>query len=514
MTKMAKTDGKHNLIKRCDERKVVHLVQAIRAEDAEIELKLLHNNGFVVLAVAEPVGKSDKCIWHQWAYTKEEIDNLLIQNILGTEYSTYISMNSFKSPRRLISNLYSLNAFWSDIDYYKKDAYKDKSYLEMIEIISRCDLMQKIPPSLWIYSGNGIYPIWLLEDAYAKACLPIWNLIMETIHKELECYGADPSSVEPSRVLRLAGSNNPKTENKAKIVKDIFSFKSPKRYTINEISAIILPDLEHTKEEWQKIKIKKRKSKKEKKACKVKSLYNIHTLNYARMEDIQKLIELRNGDCKGTRELMVFLYRYWGNCYFKDKETALKEALNLNAMFKEPLSEDEVINATKSAEDAALIWEEKFESYLKLEKKPKISSYFKNTGCYVYNNKKLIELLQITQEEMESPLRTIINTKEKNRRNKDYRKEYKRLEHRNSNGLTYREQAKMDKIYLIIELSEKGLNQSKIAENLGVTRQAVSKLMKEIKEKNISIENNTNADNKPLVELERITDNELKLMII
>ncbi|HFL2584449.1 TPA: MarR family transcriptional regulator [Clostridioides difficile] len=51
---------------------------------------------------------------------------------------------------------------------------------------------------------------------------------------------------------------------------------------------------------------------------------------------------------------------------------------------------------------------------------------------------------------------------------------------RNENGLTSREQEKQDKISKILELKNKGLNQSEIARYIGISRQAVSKLLKSL----------------------------------
>ena len=503
--------NKHNLIKRAEERNAIKLVNASRIADAEIEIDLVHKNGFIILAVGEPIANTKRFNWHQWSYKKEEISNILIQNILGYNYNTYLSLNSFKSPKKTISNLYSLNALWSDLDYYKVFEYKDKTYEEMIKIISKNKLIKKIPPSMWIYSGNGIYPLWLIEDAYAKSCLPIWNKLMEVINKELIDYGADWSAVEASHVLRLAGSNNTKTNLNSKIVKDVFNF-NPKRYSLNELSELILPKFEYTKEDWNKIKSKKKKTKKERAACEIKSLFNIHTLNYNRMQDLFTLVELRKGKCDNYRELIIFLYRYWANCFHKNSETALTEAFELNNMFINPLSESEVVKATKSAETAAGIWENKLNEYLKLEKKPSVSIFFKNTGCYIYSNKKLIKLLNIKQEEMQYLL-TIINTKEKNRRNKDYRKNYKRQEHRNQNGITHREQAKIDKIKSIIDLINKGYKQIEIADKLSISKGTVSKYIKEYKSNQEMYNNIDEFKNEDISVLDRITDTELKLIL-
>lgn len=491
---------KNNIIEQCKSREKIKLVNSIRVDNAEKEIDLLFkNDAFIIFAI-----KDSK--WNQWSFKKEEISNAFLNNLLSLNSDTYMAINSFKSPKRLISNIYSLNALWSDIDYYNVDRYKNKNYEEMIGIISKNKIIKKAPPSFWMYSGKGLYAFWLLENANAKYCLPIWNTIMDTIQDELVKYGADPKSSEGAHVLRVAGSKNSKTGNIAKIINGNINFDA-KRYTIKELSDKLLPKLPYSKDEWLKLKEKRKQERKaKKKISKAKNksdrlitLFNINQLNYARMNDVYSLINLRDGECEHNRELMLFLYRYWGNCFYKDKDRALNEIIEINKMFKEPLDIKEVVEATKKAEDAAEKWKKKIDEYYTLETKPSIKTFFKNTGAYVYSNKKLIEILNISYEEMiakdsegEFILKTMINTKAKNHRSKEYRNEWKKdkqkIKHRNENGLTYREQSKIDNIYKILELKEKGYKQIEIAEQLGITRQAVSKLNKEIKEKNITLE--------------------------
>ena len=109
--------------------------------------------------------------------------------------------------------------------------------------------------------------------------------------------------------------------------------------------------------------------------------------------DIIKLCELREYDLKGHRELILFLYRYY-LCYFtEDVEKALYDTLELNSMFKQPLSEKEVIRVTKSAEKV----------------------YKDQTKDYKYQNETLINLLEISDEEQKEMI-TIIDNEEYKRR--------------------------------------------------------------------------------------------------
>lgn len=496
----------NNIIKIAYERKNIRVIDSKRVDEAELEIDKLHgDNGFIIFAVKD--GR-----WQQYSFKKEDISNKFLLNLLGLNVDTYITMNSFRTPRRLMSNLYSLNCLWADLDYYKKKKYKDYTYKEMIEVLEEDKFIKENKPSFYIASGQGIYPIWLIQNAYAEACLPIWGKLMDIIHENLKKYGADPRSLDATRVLRLAGSNHTGVNKKAVIVKDCLE-KDFKRYTIPELADRLLPKFNYTKEEWIKVKEIKRKTRKLKESIKVTSLFTVHSLNFARMKDLQTLVELRKFECDGKREMILFLYRYWGNCFWKDNEIALEETLEFNKMFNNPCNQDTVERLTKRAEVAAEIWEEKINEYWALEDKPPVKEFFKKTGAYIYSNKKLIQVLEITQEEMKS-LSTIFNTKEKNRRNADYRKKWKRendaaydrAKRRNENGLTKREQAKVNRINTIIELKAQGLNQSKIAEKLGITRQAVSKLVKEI--------NNVNeykVEFKPGI-LNKVTDSELSLL--
>ncbi|MTK10908.1 MAG: helix-turn-helix domain-containing protein [Clostridiaceae bacterium] len=127
--------------------------------------------------------------------------------------------------------------------------------------------------------------------------------------------------------------------------------------------------------------------------------------------------------------------------------------LDFNKQFIEPLDDNEVIKATKSAEKC----------YLSKDKR------------YKYKNSTLIEILDITEEEQQK-MKSIIGTKEKNERKKAANK----VKRRNENGLTKREQEKQDRINDILKLKELGLNQSEIARGLNISRQAVSRLFKSI----------------------------------
>ena len=248
--------------------------------------------------------------------------------------------------------------------------------------------------------------------------MPLWYAIERHIYNELKEFGADQNALDPTRVLRVVDSINTKSNTKVRVL-DYNEY----RYTLREIQEEYLPEL----------KIKKEKSKGRPK--KIVSLFNEYNLYYSRVLDIAKLCELRKYDLKGHREVILFLYRYYTCCFIEDEIEALEKVKELNLMFRQPLSDREVERDTRSAE--------KYYA----EKK------------YKYSNDRLIEMLEITEQEQRK-LKTIISTKEKYRRNNERRTP------RNENGLTKIEQQKQDLIKSVKDLKIQGLTQKEVAEKL------------------------------------------------
>lgn len=236
-------------------------------------------------------------------------------------------------------------------------------------------------------------------------------------------------------------------------------------YTLREIQEEYLPKLTPY--------VKNQNHKKRGRKTKVEKLYTLYNLHYNRLLDLVKLAELRDGYCRdangqlideGQREFMCFLYRYWSNCFTGDKEQALINTLEFNSKFKKPLMEREVETVTASADKAYDEWllnDFALDKFLKGEK----SSTFYG---YNYKNATLIELLNITKEEMMG-LNTIIDAEEKRRRDK----ENKKASRRNGDGETKREMLKEKRKNEINDLKKEGLSYRKIAKELDISLSTV-----------------------------------------
>ncbi|WP_455539840.1 hypothetical protein [Terrisporobacter sp.] len=301
-----------------------------------------------------------------------------------TQEDIYISLNTFYKTYRRIENLKEINCIHMDLDTYKTQFTKAQILMNLEDNY----FGKKIPiPNLIIDSGRGLYLIWLINPVPYRA-LPLWKAVEEYLYKELKEFGADRMALDPTRVLRVPGSINSKSNTTVRILE-----RNEYVHKLREIQEEYLPDIP-LKEKSDLIDLKKGQKSKN-----IVYLFNERSLYLARMTDLVKICELRNYDIQGEREIILFLYRYYLNYFLEDEEKALNDILELNRMFVRPLPIKELTRATESAEKV-----------------------YKSKGKdYKYKNETLIELLQITQEEQKHMI-TLISKEEYRRRDREYQK--------------------------------------------------------------------------------------------
>ncbi|RJR23638.1 replication protein [Candidatus Microgenomates bacterium] len=322
----------------------------------------------------------------------------------------FFSQNTFYRPQRSIENVRQLRSLYTDLDFYLFNY--DPSWV--MAKLQHEFFGQSIPePNLIIFSGQGIVLIWLLDPVPHKA-LPLWQAVQNHFLSQLEELGGDPKAADAARVFRIAGSVNSK--NGAEVRAE---FRHDHKYQLRQLQYDYLPELN---DEINPPKKKKRGRKK-----RVAQLFNTYKLHYARLMDLVRLVELRNYQVKGHRELICFLYRYWQCCYSNDPSEALNQTMTLNLQFSAPLTLREVERATRSAEKA---WEARSNEEAN---KLAIEKGYPGAG-YNISNKKLISWLDITSDEM-THLTTIIDGVEKNKR-----KRIANMEMRREQGMKPREE--------------------------------------------------------------------------
>lgn len=396
-------------------------------------------DGWVTLA------KKQDGRWQQWHYRPDELAQAL-SKWLGED--VYFSQNTFYIPQRRIDTIRQLRALYVDLDCYLL-GYAPEWLLGALELDF---FRQSMPePNLVIFSGRGLVLVWFIEPVPYQA-LPLWAALQKHFGQALQRLGADMKSSDPTRVFRVAGSINSKSGQTVMV-----QYRHNYRYKLRDLQYEWLPELPQTD-------AKKKKGR----PSKLARLFNAYSLHAARLADLVKLLELRSWDVKGQREVMLFLYRYWTCCFLGDTEEALRQTLELNSQFKEPLSENEVVKATKSAEKA---WQAKNDKQANEIAKAK---GYPGAG-YNISNKKIIEWLQISLEEQRF-LKTIIGPEEKRHRDRVATQEARR-----EAGIIPRAQYLMqaqERRQKAVELRKKHFTQAEIAEQLGCSERWVKHISK------------------------------------
>ena len=405
------------------------------------------SSGYITLA------RKTKTGFKQYHYKPNELANHL-SKWLGEDI--YFSQNTFYKPSRQIETIRELRSLYVDTDCYLLNLDPQwllgKLQLEFFD--------QLIPePNIIIFSGQGLVLIWLIDPVPYKA-LPLWQAVQQYLLQQLKDFGGDAKASDAARVFRIDGSINSKNGEEVHV-----EYRHDYRYALRTLQEEYLPVL----------KTKKTPSKRGR-PKKVQQLFNTYSLHHARLLDLVKLVELRNYDVKGSRELICFLYRYWQCCYLSDPDEAIHQTLFFNSQFKEPLPEKEVLRATKSAQKA---WDAKSSEEANRLAKEK---GYPGAG-YNLKNSTLIEWLAITEEE-QSHLKTLIGRFEKRKRNTIAKKEKRRNE-----GVKKREQyleeqtdITLDKLFLLRKALDKYPNarRKELAELLNVSVFRIDQLKREL----------------------------------
>ena len=412
------------------------------SEQSALEHILRHHagaDGWITLARRE--GERYK----QYHYRPADLPKVLAE-WLGTD--VYFSQNTFYRPARKIEYIRQLRSLYVDVDNYLLNL--DPEWVVGAMEISL--FKDKIPePNFIIFSGRGLALVWLLEPVPAQA-LPLWQAVENYLVRQLNRFGSDAKASDAARILRLAGTVNSKSNEPV-----LVQYRHDYRYVLRDLEREYLP----------KIAPKKLRDKSNADPKIHQKMYRVYSLHYVRLKDLVKLCEMREWNVTGYREIILFLYRYWSCCFLSDPDEALQNTLELNAQFRQPLDEKEVVRATRSAEKAWMAKNNKEANEIAREKG------YPGAG-YNISNAKLIEWLDITEEEQQQ-LETIIGRRVKYDRNNKRRETARRASGSVSRDkyLTQADERRRE----AIRLRNEGLSHKSIAEVLGVSKSAVTKML-------------------------------------
>jgi len=285
--------------------------------------------------------------------------------------SIYMSVADYVRMKRMSDNLYGVSSIILDLDtYHSAHEYDtDEEMLqEMRPVIDRIG----IEPNMYVNSGHGRYLVFSFNNI--NLSVPeMRKLYQETVKKlifQFKEFGADAKCSDITRVFRIPGNINPKTGEKAYIVN---CFEN--RVTLSELATAVGICKGKT------VSDKKRKSRQRKFEMYYPSLGKSRytKVNIQRDEDFNTLLELRDYDMEGYRNILFHLMSV--NCFYLGMdEDSVREYLNeVNRSLVSPYdSLDAVIRYARKNYER---YEEDYE------------------GTVKYTNRTIVGLLDITEEE-------------------------------------------------------------------------------------------------------------------
>ena len=415
---------------------------------------------------------SDGSVKYRYIHNKDDLLKVISKiEATGVSYNWYITPNSFYKRDRKQSSLQKLNYLFVDIDnhnFVDNESENDDSIGLLLMYLYDTYFQGKLPlPTMIVSTGRGLQLYWKIQSmSYNHKTIVFWNKIERGIIKilsDLDYNGftVDKAVKDANRVLRLAGTCNLKSNSYAKVV-----HISDVVYNLTDISQRYIFDGLTTGEKYVRGKYKKKGTAKKKQTpfhpsgIEVGSLISaplkrdtyvqhssmgrtykpkeIELLVKLRIRDLEKLMELRNGEFQNQRQTFMFLY---GNCLRQldmPTDTLEQMIVDINSKFSEPLPDGEAMH------EAA------------------------RTDVYFYKNYQIVDRLEITKDEQQHMVVLRIDlARMKKTEISAENKEKRLLEHQQT-------------LQKVQQLTDEGYSLPQIAELLKVHPRTVSKYRKEL----------------------------------
>lgn len=328
---------------------------------------------------------------------------------------------SIKRSRRTEYVLEIAHCF-TELDHYKVDKYKHLTAKELFPLVLEKLDEEGFPRPTDVSFSQGLQLLWKISPigSYRRSS---WIIVQRKIHQILEEFGADSAVVSDTvRLLRLAGTIHEKTGEKIvalNYTNDRYDFETlmqrtcpeeyedllkRREYAVNKQKGIVEKGLKVIEGGKSPVPYLDAKPDDKYKISGEHRRFNI--IHGKRLFDLLLLIQMRQGEMIGMREIACFLARYWYLCMTGNKTKAINKMKDVffSMEMYGTYEFEEMLTLTKSAETA---WERWVKDY--------------NRG-YNYSQKRLVELLNITPEEM-LQLKHIMTEEEANRRQREYDRE-------------------------------------------------------------------------------------------
>lgn len=268
----------------------------------------MQNKAALTLPLIHPSGYASGRKSHaRIAYAKEAPEywqerlyklNKLLDVIAETDPSeplrdVYFSLNGFSTHRRT-DCLVQINSLFLDLDIH--GLFQDPDF---VLACVRDLIPQTIPePNIVVYSGRGLWLIWLIEPVPREA-FASWSKLEAHFVKSLAHLGADLKAKDVTRVIRLPGSINGKSGKEV-----VWEVWHTERYRLNRLVMQYMPAP-------KPLKPRKERSRPRDETPVHHKMFSPYSLFWAIIEDLKRLADLRGRQLRGHRDYFLFI---WRNC--------------------------------------------------------------------------------------------------------------------------------------------------------------------------------------------------------
>lgn len=289
----------------------------------------------------------------QKSFHKSEVDKALKYIYKNKDKRIFVPTVLFDARDRTEENIGQIRKVLLDLDLYKSKKFKDMKPEEvLVNLQENFFFNGKIPtPNAVTFSGGGLYLEWHLKYTPGGKVLTKRRVITKIMYEMLKEYAPDAKSLDAPHVFGLADTINWK-HGSTSVVK---SFKNDvAEYSLAELSRS-LPSLWDVWKKTKKIETEKEKKPSSKQFLKITPIHKDKTLASDHIVSIKQLIEVRQGEMDGYREMAIFFIR---NAYHKmhskrfysgDQELfkeSYKIACEINEKLTNPLTDKEITKGT------------------------------------------------------------------------------------------------------------------------------------------------------------------------
>ena len=248
------------------------------------------------------ISNKDETGWHETSYRRRQWLPATRNN--AGKPDTYFSQAFFRRPRRRKVSVAAMSHAWVDLDIYNSH-YRDLRADQAAQTIlnsTRDDL--GIPPTSIISSGRGLYGIWAFDKIIPGSAAAKIEAINKELARKFSGFGADPRAVDSTRVLRIPGTINSKSNAKVEII-----FNSGAAYDFNSLADEILP---YTRAEIAEARHRRESARKSFENSRLPSTavrFDRISWSCAVLDDMQSLAERRWGGTvpDGQRDIWIFI---------------------------------------------------------------------------------------------------------------------------------------------------------------------------------------------------------------